>query len=274
MWAIALLVIFCGNEATFLLLIAALGLAGLWEYFGMIEQSGTRCFTAFGMACGAASFVGSFFALRTNSQTAAYDFENIVLLVFLFGVFARQMFRPAAKTAPLETMAYTLFGLLYVAWLFNFMTKIVYVIPRNAQGATLGQFYVLYLIVVTKFADMGAYLVGSRIGRHQMIPHISPAKTWEGFIASLVFSVSASCLLILLMPKHLAWLNLFHGAILGLLIGATAVVGDLGESIIKRSTGVKDSGALLPGIGGMLDLIDSLLFTAPLLFFYLRFLVR
>jgi phosphatidate cytidylyltransferase len=274
MWAIALVVIFCGNETTFLVLIGVLGLAGLWEYFRMIEQSGTRCFTAFGMACGGASFIGSFFALRTNSQTAAYDFENIVLLVFLFGVFARQMFRPAAKTAPLETMAYTLFGLLYVAWLFNFMTKIVYVIPRNAQGATLGQFYVLYLIVVTKFADMGAYLVGSRIGRHQMIPHISPAKTWEGFIASLVFSVSASCLLILLMPKHLAWLNLFHGAILGLLIGATAVVGDLGESIIKRSTGVKDSGALLPGIGGMLDLIDSLLFTAPLLFFYLRFLVR
>src|SRR4029077_10481834 len=90
MWAIALLVIFSGNEIMFLLLIGSLGLAGLWEYFRMIEQSGTRCFTAFGMACGAASFIGSFFALRTNSQTEAYDFENIVLLVFLFGVIARQ----------------------------------------------------------------------------------------------------------------------------------------------------------------------------------------
>jgi phosphatidate cytidylyltransferase len=274
MWSIALLVIFSGNETIFLVLIGLLGMAGLWEYFRMIEQSGTRCFTAFGMACGAASFIGSYFALRTNSQTAAYDFENIVLLVFLFGVFARQMFRPAAKTAPLETMAYTLFGLLYVAWLFNFMTKIVYVIPRTAHGATVGQFYVLYLVVVTKFADMGAYLVGSRIGRHQMMSHISPAKTWEGFFASLVFAVAASCSLILLMPRHLAWLNFLHGTILGLLIGIAAVVGDLGESIIKRSTGVKDSGALLPGIGGMLDLIDSLLFSAPLLFFYLRFLVR
>ena len=122
---------------------------------------------------------------------------------------------------------------------------------------------------------MGAYLVGSRIGRHQMMPHISPAKTWEGFFAIAGFCGRGECLLmIFLMPKHLAWLNFFHGTILGLLIGLAAVVGDLGESIIKRSTGVKDSGALLPGIGGMLDLIDSLLFTAPLLFFYLRFLVR
>ena len=274
MWVIALSVIFSGNETIFLLLIGSLGMAGLWEYFRMVERSGTRCFTAFGMACGAASFIASFFALRTNSQTEAYDFENLVLLVFLFGVFARQMFRPTGKNTPLETMAYTLFGLLYVAWLFNFMTKIVYVIPRTVEGATVGQFYVLYLVVVTKFADMGAYLVGSRIGRHQMMPHISPAKSWEGFIASLGFAVAASCLLIFLMPKHLAWLNFFHGTILGILIGFAAVVGDLGESIIKRSLGVKDSGVLLPGIGGMLDLIDSLLFTAPLLFFYLRFLVR
>ena len=274
MWIIALSIIFSGNEILFLLLIGSLGMAGLREYFGMLEQSGTRCFTAFGLVCGAASFIGSFLALRTGSQTAAYDFENFVLLVFLFGVIARQMFRPTVKSAPLEAMAYTLFGLLYVAWLFNFLTKIVYAIPRNPQGGTVGQFYVLYLVVVTKFADMGAYLVGSRIGRRQMMPHISPSKTWEGFLGSLLFSIAASCLLIFIMPKTLAWLNFFHGMILGLLIGVAAVIGDLGESIIKRSTGVKDSGVLLPGIGGMLDLIDSLLFTAPILFFYLRFLVR
>ena len=274
MWVIALAIIFSGNEILFLLLIGSLGMAGLWEYFRMLEQSGTRCFTAFGLICGAAAFIGSFLALRTGSQTAAYDFENFVLLVFLFGVIARQMFRPTVKSAPLESMAYTLFGLLYVAWLFNFLTKIVYVIPRNANGGTVGQFYVLYLVVVTKFADMGAYLVGSRIGRHQMMPHISPSKTWEGFFGSLLFSVAASCLLIFIMPKTLACLNFLHGTILGLLIGVATVVGDLGESVVKRSAGVKDSGVLLPGIGGVLDLIDSLLFTGPILFFYLRFLVR
>ena len=77
------------------------------------------------------------------------------------------------------------------------------------QGATLGQFYVLYLVVVTKFADMGAYLVGSRIGRHQMMQHISPAKTWEGFFASLVFAVAGSFLLIFLMPKAARMVEFF-----------------------------------------------------------------
>jgi phosphatidate cytidylyltransferase len=274
MWLIALLVIFSANAFFFLLLVSLLGLAGLWEYFQMIEQSGMRCFKAFGLICGAAYFIGSFAFFHLNGYGSAYDFEMVVLVIFLFGVFARQMFRPTTKQAPLETMAYTLFGILYVAWLFNFLTKIVYVTPRASTGATTGQFYVLYLVVVTKFSDMGGYLVGSRIGRHQMMPHISASKTWEGFAGSLAFAIIGSYLLISIIPDRLAKLNYLHGTVLGLLIGVAAVVGDLGESIVKRSTGVKDSGTVLPGIGGIMDLIDSLLFTGPLLYFYLRFLVR
>lgn len=275
MWAVALYVIFSNNEIIFLLLIGSLGLVGLWEYFRMIEKSGLHCFKAFGMICGAAYFIGSFLFFRSSGLHSAYDFEMAVMLVFLFGVFARQMFRhQTIKGAPLASMAYTLFGLLYAAWLFDFMLKIVYVVPRTPHGETLGQFYVLYLVMVAKFSDMGAYLVGSKIGKHQMVPHISPAKTWEGFAGSLVFSTLASFLLIFLMPHQLAYLNWMHGLALGILIGLGAVVGDLAESLIKRSSDVKDSGKVLPGIGGMLDLIDSLLFTAPLLYFYLRFLVR
>ncbi|MBV9490910.1 MAG: phosphatidate cytidylyltransferase [Verrucomicrobia bacterium] len=274
MWVIALFVIFSGNELVFLLLIGTLGFAGLWEYFTMIKQAGLSCFKTFGLVCGAAFFIGSFLVVRSRGTEGAYDFEMAMLLVFLIGVFARQMFRPVVKSAPLEAMAYTLFGLLYVAWLFNFLTEIVYAVPRAPDGVPRGQFYVLYLVVVTKFSDMGAYLVGSRIGKHQMVPHISPAKTWEGFVGSFVFAILGSYLLLWMLPRQLGYLNVVHGTLLGFLIGVGAVVGDLGESIIKRSTGVKDSGSMLPGIGGMLDLIDSLLFTAPLMFFYLRFLVH
>jgi phosphatidate cytidylyltransferase len=274
MWTIALIVVFAGYEPAFFVLITTLGLAGLWEYFQMIEKSGMRCFKAFGMCCGAAYFIGSFLFFRAHGFGADYDFETLVVIVFLFGVFARQMFRPITKQAPLETMAYTLFGLLYVSWLFNFLTKIIYIFPRAADGHPTGQFYVLYLVIVTKFSDMGAYLVGSRIGRHLMVPHISPAKTWEGFVGSLGFAILGSLLSLLILPNQLSALNWLHGLLLGLLIGLAAVVGDLGESILKRSTGVKDSGSALPGIGGVLDLIDSLLFTGPLLYFYLRLLAR
>jgi phosphatidate cytidylyltransferase len=171
-------------------------------------------------------------------------------------------------------MAYTLFGLLYVLWLFNFTTKILYLTPRSGTGIVTGQFYCLYLIAVTKFSDMGAYLTGSAIGRHLMVPQISAKKTWEGFFGALGFALFCSLALFKLMPGHLAMLSWTHATILGLLLGFAAVIGDLAESIIKRSTGVKDSGNFLPGIGGALDLIDSLLFTAPLLFFYLRLVIR
>jgi phosphatidate cytidylyltransferase len=137
-----------------------------------------------------------------------------------------------------------------------------------------GQFYCLYLIAVTKFSDMGAYLTGSLIGRHQMSPHISAKKTWEGFFGALGLALLCSLGLFKLMPGRLSVLTWTHATILGLLLGFAAVIGDLAESLIKRSTGVKDSGNLLPGIGGALDLIDSLLFTAPLLFFYLRLVIR
>jgi phosphatidate cytidylyltransferase len=107
-----------------------------------------------------------------------------------------------------------------------------------------------------------------------LIPHISPKKTWEGFVGALFFSLLASLGMFKLMPGHLSVLNWTHATVLGLILGFAAVIGDLAESIVKRSTGVKDSGNLLPGIGGALDLVDSLLFTAPLLFFYLRLVIR
>jgi phosphatidate cytidylyltransferase len=274
LWSIALIIAFSGYEVAFYGLISLFGLIALWEFYGMLDHKGLPNFKITGMICGLVMLGGSFYYFRKIGPAGSYDFELAVLLFFLMTVFTRQMFARLRDDEPLQTMAYTLFGLLYVLWLFNFMTKIVYLVPRSSTGAVTGQFYCLYLIAVTKFSDMGAYLVGSLIGRHQMIPHISPKKTWEGFFGALGLSLFASVGLFKLMPGHLSLLTLPHAIILGLLLGFAAVVGDLAESIIKRSTGVKDSGNFLPGIGGVLDLVDSLLFTAPLLFFYLRLVIR
>ena len=274
LWSIALLIAFSGFEILFWLLISVFGLIALLEFYGMHDHKGLPNFKITGMICGVVMLGGSFYYFSKIGPAGSYDFEIAVLLFFLLTVFARQMFARLRHDEPLQTMAYTLFGLLYVLWLFNFTTKILYLTPRSSTGAVTGQFYVLYLIAVTKFGDMGAYLTGSAIGRHLMTPHISAKKTWEGFFGALGFALLCSLMLFKLMPGHLSALTWTHATILGLLLGFGAVVGDLAESIIKRSTDVKDSGSLLPGIGGALDLVDSLLFTAPLLFFYLRLVIR
>src|SRR5438132_747336 len=274
LWSVALVIAFSGYEFAFYALICVFGLIALWEFYRMLDNRGLPNFKVTALICGAVMLVGSFYYFAKMGPAQSYDFEVAVLLFFLLTVFGRQMFQRLRHDEPLQTMAYTLFGLLYVLWLFNFTTKILYLTPRSSAGAVTGQFYVLYLIAVTKFSDMGAYLTGSAIGRHQMIPHISAKKTWEGFFGALGFALLCSLALYKLMPGHLPALTWPHATVLGVLLGLAAVLGDLAESIIKRSTDVKDSGNLLPGIGGALDLLDSLLFTAPLLFFYLRLVIR
>ena len=274
LWSIALLIAFSGHEFLFYALICVFGLIALWEFYSMLDHRDLPNFKVTGMICGTVMLVGSFYYFAKMGPAGSYDFEVAVLLFFLLTVFGRQMFARLRHDEPLQTMAYTLFGLLYVLWLFNFTTKILYLTPRASNGVVTGQFYVLYLIAITKFSDMGAYLTGSAIGRHLMTPHISAKKTWEGFFGALAFALLCSLLLFKVMPGHLSMLTWTHATVLGLLLGFAAVIGDLAESIIKRSTGVKDSGNFLPGIGGALDLIDSLLFTAPLLFFYLRLVIH
>jgi phosphatidate cytidylyltransferase len=273
LWSVALWIILSGYEIGFHFLIGSLALLGLWEYYTMLDHKKLPNFKIIGMFCGVIFLVGSFYYFSHIGPVHSYDFEVATLLFFLLVVFARQMFQHTRDISPLETMAYTLFGLFYVIWMFTFVTKIVYIFPRDAAGHVTGHLYVLFLILVTKFSDMGAYLTGSLIGKHLLVPHISPKKTWEGFFGALAFSTGGACGMVALMPKQLSYLHQRDAVILGLVLGLAAIIGDLGESIIKRSCDVKDSGHLLPGIGGALDLIDSILFTAPLLFFYLRFVL-
>jgi phosphatidate cytidylyltransferase len=274
LWTIALFTIFTGSEPGFVLLVGGLGLVGLLEYYWMLDAKNLPNFKVFGMICGALMLGGTFYWLAWEHKTpeGLYDFEIGALLFFMLVIFSRQMFLKAQELVPLETMAFTLFGLLYVPWAFSFVTKIVYMLPRDpTNGHVTGHWYVLFLVLVTKFSDTGAYLTGSLIGKHKLVPHISPKKTWEGFFGALAFSIGGGCGLVALLGPKLSYISYGHAAILGLVLGFAAVVGDLAESLVKRSCGVKDSGRFLPGIGGALDLIDSILFTAPMMFFYLRF---
>jgi len=273
LWLVIMISLAAGSDLGFFAIIIFMALVGLYEYFHMVKEQGAPVFTLTGMLCAALYLIGSFIYLRNHGSETALDLEMGVLVGFLFVIFVRQMFRGAALREPLEAIAYTVFGLLYIPWLFNFITKIIYLLPRTEDGGPTGQYYVIFLLVVTKFSDMGAYVFGSLFGRHPFVPHISPKKTWEGFVGALISSTLGGLWLYAAMPNQLGALRFEDILILSLVLGAVAVVGDLAESIIKRSAHAKDSSQILPGIGGTLDLIDSLLFTAPVMYFYLRFAI-
>lgn len=274
LWGIVLGGMFSGNrvlsEYVFITIMTVLAVVGLLEFYGLVEKEGMVCFRGLGIAGGVILMVGTFlklhgvFGLHQGPSRVA-DFENIVLILFVLGLCFRQ-FLSKSNTKGILAISTTLFGLLYVPWLLNFIQKIQF-FPGVGDN---GKFYVLYFILVTKFSDTGAYAVGSLIGRHKMIPRISPGKTWEGFGGAIVVSTGASVIFAQLAGERLAGMTTLHAVILGILLSTAAVVGDLIESIFKREAGVKDSGQFFPGIGGILDLLDSLLFNAPLMYLYLR----
>jgi phosphatidate cytidylyltransferase len=274
LWGIVLGALFSGSkvvsDVVFMLVLVTLAVVGLIEFYGLVEKEGMVCFKKWGVLAGATLLIGTFLHLEGflgihDTPSRVNDFEVVFLILFVLGLCFWQ-FLSKSNTKGILAISTTLFGLMYVPWLLNFIQKI-YLFPQLGSD---GKFYVLYFILVTKFSDTGAYAVGSLIGRHKMIPRISPGKTWEGFGGAIVVSTGASVMFAQLAGPHLPGMNLLHAVILGVLLSSAAVVGDLIESIFKREAGVKDSGSFFPGIGGILDLLDSLLFNAPLMYLYLR----
>lgn len=274
LWGVVIGALFAPNPVVsgFLFLAAMMLLAGagLNEFYGMVEKRGLACFAPWGIVGGlllmGCSFVYLTGVLGNKLYPAkANDFETSFLILFVLGLCIRQ-FVSKTNSAGIVAISTTLFGLMYVPWLLNFIQKIYFFFPRAE-----GRFYLIYFLVVTKFSDMGAYCTGSLIGRHKMIPRVSPNKTWEGFGGALLFSVAASLAFSYLAGEtRLPGLTHGHAVVLGLILASAAVVGDLIESIFKREVGVKDSGNMFPGIGGILDVLDSILFNAPLMYLYLR----
>jgi phosphatidate cytidylyltransferase len=269
LWIGALFLIFSHWRTPSLICIALLGLAGQWEFYHAQEEKGHKVFKQSGLFCGALLFFVSWWFLIHQPEDAGFIHLGIelVLCASVLGAFIRLVVRQEHHRAPITTAALTILGLLYVPFLFNFVALLAFMPLDPAEN----RFLLIYLLAVTKFSDVGAYVVGSLIGRHKMIPRISPGKTWEGFAGAIVTSLVFSVLLTHFLQTRAPSLSLTSSIVLGILLPLISVVGDLAESVVKRDASIKDSGHTIPGIGGVLDLIDSILFTAPVLYFYLQF---
>lgn len=185
----------------------------------------------------------------------------VTILAFLW-----ELRQPVEGLKTLQSLSGSIISFIYPTWMTSFGLLILFGISPLAGLKSF-----VWIVLVTKIMDMGAYISGSFFGKHKMIPHISPKKTWEGFLGAIIitvgmgiwvhslwFSGDASSSIAVWSTMTVAWVSLA--------LGLLSVVGDLAGSLIKRSLGVKDSGKVLPGIGGVFDLVDSPAFTLPIAF--------
>ena len=248
---------------------------GLLEYFHLLHLDDRRKEATATIVISAAYTSAVFWqaASPAGVDYSLYDAMAIAAIVFsLFAIHLRMPIKPGETHIPIMA---SLFGFVYIPFLAGFCVRVVFFDDQqHGEIVCSGRGYLLFLLAATKFTDMGAYIVGSLIGKNKMIPHISPGKTWEGTIGALGFTMLAAFGVTWFFGDDVPLLTPMHTAILALLIYLGAVIGDLAESILKRSLAIKDSGSVMPGIGGVLDLVDSVIFTAPIVFIYLTWLSR
>jgi phosphatidate cytidylyltransferase len=232
------------------LVITLLIVAGLYEYFVMLERKGIKIYKYFGIGMGTIIPLSIMFRFEPTR-----NWELLFIILALFFLILMQ-FKRRDSSGVVVDISTTLFGILYVSWFFSFMIKIRY-LPGG-----LG--FLAAVLLITKLGDIGAYLVGSKWGKKPLVPHISPKKTIEGALGGLGFSILGGLASSSFLPFGYGQLLL-----IAVSLGVLGQLGDLSESLLKRDCQVKDSGNLFPGMGGVLDLIDSLLFTAPVFYFIL-----
>ncbi|MFH1665289.1 MAG: phosphatidate cytidylyltransferase [Candidatus Omnitrophota bacterium] len=254
--AIVLFVIYGVSNWLFTLVIALFIVLGQMEFFRLVANRGIFIYRYFGTVAGGLIPVVIF--MSSSGWPELKNLEPLLIVAASLLAFTLQFTRTDNARDHLISTALTLFALFYISWFFSFFIKL----KLLENGANL----VAFLVAVTKSADIGAYVIGARFGKNELIPRISPKKTREGTLGGILVSMIVAVTL----GRYLTGFSFPHLLILGFTLATIGQVGDLAESLIKRDCNAKDSGSYLAGIGGILDLIDSLLFTAPVFYFYVK----
>ncbi len=244
--------------------------AGLTEFFNMTEKIGFKGYTKMTILLGLLSFA-SIAIPAFGGFTHNLPILELLLIIYLIFGFLR-VFHEEHK-AGLTKLFVSLAGLVYIAWTLTFVAKIYFISGLEMSG----RYLVLYLVAVTKFSDIGAFITGTlshkllKGGNHKIAPKLSPGKSWEGFIGGITFSIIIALLLKdLLGDKLYLNGNIVVDTTIAIVSGAVfatlGFVGDVAESALKRASGSKDSGNTIPGMGGVLDVVDSLTLVSPIFY--------
>jgi phosphatidate cytidylyltransferase len=242
------------------LLLALCSASAQWELYRLMEKMGWRPHRRSATLLGTLILVGSFF-----SRDGFFDLNYVsIMSVETVVIFAFSLVLLGSKPEDLKTVFLpTIFGIFYVPIMFAIPISLI---PKFLLlESNLPLLLILWVIAVTKFSDIGGLLIGSKLGKHKLAPAFSPKKTWEGLGGSILFSVAIGYVFALCCGN--AWPKSFTNGKIGILsaiIAVIALVSDLVESGFKRLAGEKDSCHTIPGIGGMLDVMDSLILALPM----------
>ena len=248
---------------TYALLLLFITVGGMWEFYKIAEATDARTRKIVGIAAGVALYATVFFATQQFAGIADVASETIIsfvlFILLLPAIFAVELF--SITEHPLKNIASTMLGVVYV----TLPLAIMLVIPFMLSGGEWSPWYFLFYLFIVWGNDIFAYLVGITLGRHRLCERISPKKSWEGFIGGIVGALGVGATAAWVLDESYAlWLGL------AAVVAITAVLGDLVESMFKREAGIKDSGKIMPGHGGLLDRFDALLLSSP---FALAFLI-
>jgi phosphatidate cytidylyltransferase len=256
---LALLVHF-GSPLHFLLLVILMVGLALVEFYRMLAAKGFPCWGRLGVTCGGMlPFVFYISDIGNQGAVAAVQgaVASIIVLLFLVGLFTCQ-----ELVTSVQSMAFTLLGVFYIGWLLSYLVLLRLLID--------GPHYVFYVFGVVWLGDAVALVCGTLFGRHKFAPTLSPRKTIEGAVGGLLGSLCGATLGGRWLLGHF---TLTQCLVVGCLLAVLGQLGDLSESLLKRSAGVKDSGVLIPGHGGILDKVDGILFGAPALYYYILYVI-
>jgi phosphatidate cytidylyltransferase len=245
--------------------VATLGVMALKEYVHLLEVKGIKIPFYLISSLGVIYIVANYLSTQYESFVIVV---NAVVALFFFAVFLYNFYQVEGAIVKIAT---SFFGALYIVVPLGLLLKILYPHLMNSH-LTDGRLWLTYLIAVTKITDVGGYFAGKLWGRSKLAPHLSPGKTLIGSIAGFFSALIMSFVFFLLsemLDLKIFRLSLFESILLGSLLGLFGQLGDLAESLLKRDAKVKDSNSI-PGVGGMLDFLDSLLFTIPILYLFLR----
>ena len=257
--------------------VATVAAIALWEFYQLSRKKGLHPAIPLGVVSAICYVFAIFFKMyspyppQSTLQSFVYHLPDVVLGLAFFACFVFYTFR---NLSPILNIANTYLGIVYIAVPLGLIMRITYffVFGQQEDSYHRGIWWLVYLILVTKSADMGGYFVGRFFGKHKLAKKLSPNKTYEGAIGGLISAIFTSLIISILGKKlgHVfAELSYTQAVWLGAVVGIFGQLGDLAESLLKRDANVKDSNKI-PGIGGMLDMIDSLLLSSPVVYIFLR----